>query len=161
VNRQRNIPTNAAPTANGSKILIRNGNHPEQSTLSVAIQKPDGVNYATEPAAVDAQSPKDLSMFNASVGLTMSSEITKSLVAQVSTFQADLQLGPRIRIPITQPLASRLDGHVELEEKSYVCVLRDERIAMLWSDSVEGIISNAADVEDKLIPQACIELCRG
>jgi len=69
-------------------------------------------------------------MVSARVGLTMSSEITESLFAQITPFQTDLQLGPRIKIPIIQSLDSVFEGHVDLPEKSYVCLLRDERIAM-------------------------------
>jgi hypothetical protein len=116
------------------------------------------VSYATEPATVDAQFLQAMSKVNARVGLTMSSEITESLFAQIAPFQTDLQLGPRIKIPVIQSLDSVVEGHVELPEKAYVCLLRDERIAMLWSDSVEGIISHAADVEDKLMAHVSNEL---
>ena len=87
----------------------------------------------------------------------MSSEITESLFAQITPFQTDLQIGPRIRIPVVQSLDSIIQGYVELNEKAFVCLLRDERIAMLWSDSVEGIISHAADVEDKLMDHVSID----
>ncbi|KAE9371529.1 hypothetical protein N431DRAFT_545756 [Stipitochalara longipes BDJ] len=131
--------------------LDENGNPPEQSALGVAIRRPDGITYATEPATVDAQFLQALGMVSARVGLTMSSEITESLFAQITPFQTDLQLGPRIKVPIIQSLDSVVGGHVDLPEKAFACLLRDERIAMLWSDSVEGIISHAADVEDKLM----------
>ncbi|KAK0111250.1 hypothetical protein ONS95_001622 [Cadophora gregata] len=128
-----------------------NGNAPEQTALGVAIRKPDGVNYATEPATVDAQFLEALRLVGARVGVTMSSEITENLFAQVSPFQADLHLGPRVKVPVIQSLDAFLDGREEIEPKSYACLLREERIVMLWSDTVEGILSHAADVEDKLM----------
>jgi len=69
-------------------------------------------------------------MVNARVGLTMSSEITESLFSQITPFQTDLQLGPRIKLPVIQSLESVLEGYVDVPEKAYVCLLRDERIAM-------------------------------
>ena len=71
-----------------------------------------------------------MGIVNARVGLTMSSEITESLFAQITPFQTDLQLGPRIKIPIIQSLDAVIEGHVDVPEKAYVCLFRDERIAM-------------------------------
>ena len=81
----------------------------------------------------------------------MSSEITENLFAQVSPFQADLHLGPRVKVPVIQSLDAFIDGTEEIDRKAYACLLREERIVMLWSDSVEGILAHAADVEDKLM----------
>ncbi|KAL2065738.1 hypothetical protein VTL71DRAFT_3408 [Oculimacula yallundae] len=127
------------------------GTAPEQSALGVAMRKPDGMNYATEPATVDAQFLDALRLVEARIGVTMSSEITESLFAQVSPFQAELHLGPRVKVPVIQSLDAFLDGREEVDPKSFACLLREERIVMLWSDTVEGILAHAADVEDKLM----------
>jgi hypothetical protein len=84
----------------------------------------------------------------------MSSEITESLFPQISPFQENLMLSPRLQIPIVQSLEAITKKAVELDTKAYACLLREERIVMLWSDTVEGIIAHGADVEDKLMGNA-------
>lgn len=115
-----------------------NGILPEESALGVAIQSPDGSHYAMEPATVDGDFITALGMLDAKVGLTMSSEVTENLFAQVTPFQIDLQLGPRHRIPVVNSLEQILSGTVEIEHSAYGCLLREERIVMLWNDTVEG-----------------------
>jgi hypothetical protein len=127
------------------------GNAPEQSALGVAVRKQDGVRYTIEPPTMDPQVLDILRGVNAKVGLTMSSEITETLFAQVSPFQEELQIGPRFKIPVVQSLDVLVDGLIELDPKSYACLLREERIVLLWSDTVEGILTHGADVEDKLM----------
>jgi hypothetical protein len=127
---------------------------PEESALGVAILKPDRETYATEPSTIDAQFLEALQIVNAKVGLTMSSEITESLFPQISPFQENLMLSPRLQIPIVQSLEAITTKAVELDTKAYACLLREERIVMLWSDTVEGIIAHGADVEDKLMGNA-------
>ena len=124
---------------------------PEQSALGVAIKLPGAESYATEPLTVDAQFVEVLRLVNGKVGFTMSSEITESICPQVSPFQSHLQLGPRVQIPVIQSLEQVLSGEAELDPKAFACLLREERIVMLWSDTVEGIIAHAADVEDRLM----------
>ncbi|KAH8676512.1 glycosyl transferase family group 2-domain-containing protein [Tricladium varicosporioides] len=88
---------------------------------------------------------------NAKVGLTMSSDITESLFAQVSPFQEDLHLGPRAKIPVIQSLDALCQGEFEIDPRAYACLLREERVVLLWNETVEGILAHGADVEDKLM----------
>jgi hypothetical protein len=62
-----------------------------------------------------------------------------------------LLLSPRLQILIVQSLEAITTKTVELDTKAYACLLREERIVMLWSETVEGIIVHGADVEDKLM----------
>lgn len=128
-----------------------NGAIPDESALGVAIRSPDATHYAMEPSTVDADFLEALRLMDAKVGLTMSSEITENLFAQVSPFQEDLQLGPRTRIPVVQSLEQIITSQVEIDHNAYACLLREERIVMLWNDTVEGILAHGADVEDKLM----------
>jgi hypothetical protein len=124
---------------------------PDESALGVAIRSPDGTHYSMEPSTVDADFLEALRLLDATVGLTMSSEITESLFAQVSPFQEDLQLGPRLRIPVVQSLEQIITSNVEIDHNAFACLLREERIVMLWNDTVEGILAHGAIVEDKLM----------
>lgn len=128
-----------------------NGVLPEESALGVAIRSTEDEHYAREPSTVDGDFIEALGTLDAKVGLTMSSEITENLFAQVTPFQTDLQLGPRTRIPVVQFLEQILSGSVEVEHNAYACLLREERIVMLWNDTVEGILAHGAVVEDKLM----------
>lgn len=128
-----------------------NGELSEESALGVAIRSPDQTHYAMEPPTVDADFIEALGLLDAKVGLTMSCEISENVFAQITPFQTELQLGPRTRIPIVRSLEEILSGNVEIDSHAYACLLREERIVMLWNDTVEGILAHGADVEDKLM----------
>jgi hypothetical protein len=132
------------------------GNIPKESALGVAIRSPDGTDYAMAPPTVDTEFLEALRLIDAKVGLTMSSEITENLFAQISPFQEDLQLGPRLRIPVVQSLEQIIASNVEINHNAYACLLREERIVMLWNDTVEGILAHGADVEDKLMAHVSV-----
>lgn len=82
----------------------------------------------------------------------MSSEITAVLIDQLSPFQTEVQLHQRgLRIPIVRSLAELASGTTAVTKRSYMCILREERVVLLWNDSVEGILTHGGEVEGILI----------
>ena len=82
----------------------------------------------------------------------MSSELTVALIDQISPFQTEIQVHPRgIKIIIAQSLAELVSGHTKVSKKSYVCILREEKVVLVWNDSVEGILTHGTDVEGILV----------
>jgi hypothetical protein len=123
----------------------------ESTWIGVAVRLPDG-NYTTEPANIDPQFYKVLQNLSSKVAFTMSSEITAALIDQISPFQTEIQVQPRgIRIPVVQSLAELASGTTNVTKKSYMCVLRSERVVLVWNDSVEGILTHGTDVESIIV----------
>jgi hypothetical protein len=122
-----------------------------ESWIGVAVRLPDR-NYTTEPQNMDRSFYRVLQSFNCKAAFTMSSEITSALIDQISPLQTDLQVHPRgLKIPIVQSLAELASGTAAVTKKSYMCILREERVVLLWNDSVEGILTHGTDVEGILV----------
>ena len=65
----------------------------------------------------------------------MSSDITTALIDQIGPLQTELQLHPRgIKVNVIQSLGELVSGRANVSRKSYVCVLREEKVALVWSD---------------------------
>jgi hypothetical protein len=95
---------------------------------------------------------KVLQSFNCKCAFTMSSEITSALIDQISPFQTEIQVQPRgIKINIVRSLAHLASGKTQVTKKAYMCILREERVVLVWNDSVEGILTHGADVEGLLV----------
>jgi hypothetical protein len=123
----------------------------ESSWVGVAIQLPDG-NYSIEPPNMSHNLYKALKSLNCKVAFTMSSEITTALIDQLSPLQQELQVHPRgIKVNIVQSLQHLASGKTVVTKKSYLCILREEKVVLVWGDSVEGILNHGADVEGILV----------
>lgn len=82
----------------------------------------------------------------------MSSEITKALLDQISPFQTELHVQPRgLKLQIVHSLAALASGETAVTKKSYMCILREEKVVLLWNESVEGILAHGTDVEGFLV----------
>ncbi|CZR53718.1 uncharacterized protein PAC_03598 [Phialocephala subalpina] len=123
----------------------------ESSWLGVAVRLPDG-NFSTEPPTADHDLYRVLQSLNCKCAFTMSSEITSALLDQIGPFQTELNVGARgLKINVVQSLRHLASGKSVVTRKSYVCVLREERMVLVWNDSVEGILTHGADIEGILV----------
>ncbi|KUJ09080.1 uncharacterized protein LY89DRAFT_598683 [Mollisia scopiformis] len=123
----------------------------ESSWIGVAVRNPDG-NYSTEPPTADHDIYNVLQTLNCKCVFTMSSEITSALLDQVGPFQTELSVAPRgLKINIVQSIRHLASGKSVVTRKSYVCILREERMVLVWNDSVEGILTHGADIEGILV----------
>ncbi|TAQ86961.1 hypothetical protein B7494_g4718 [Chlorociboria aeruginascens] len=123
----------------------------ESSWIGVAVRLPDGT-YTTEPPNVDRLFSQVLQSLNCKVAFTMSSEITHALIDQLSPLQNEVQINPPgIKIAIVQSLAELASGSTKVSRKSYICILREERMVLVWNDSVEGILTHGNEVEGMLV----------
>jgi len=125
-------------------------NIPEVSGLGVAIRRPDST-YSVYPPAIDPSFISVLESLRLKVGLTMSSAFTEALLVHITPFQNEVLLSGRVKIPVVQSFESLLSGSERVQPESYACLVREERILMLWATSAEGILTHSADVEDRLM----------
>lgn len=115
------------------------------------MRLPDG-SYHTEPPKANNNFHSAIQYLNCKVAFTMSSDITAALMDQIGPFQTELQVHPRgIKLPVVQNLAELAYGGTGVSKKSYLCVLREERMVLVWNESVESIMTHGVDIEGILI----------
>jgi hypothetical protein len=128
-----------------------NGIYLESGTIGVAVRRPEG-QYTTEPVEMVPEFIQSLQHLQCKAAFTMSSDITNALFDQLSPLQTEVEVQPRgIRIPIVQSLEELALGRTGVTGKSYICLIKRERIALVWNDSVEGILNHGVDIEEKLL----------
>jgi hypothetical protein len=72
------------------------------------------------------------------VAFTMSSEITHALMQQVTPFQTEISLHPQgFVLPIVNSVHDIATGKISRD--AYVCLCRQERMVLVWGDTVPGI----------------------
>lgn len=122
-----------------------------ETWTGVAVRLPDG-RYITEPRNLDHNFYRILEFLSCKAAFTMSSEITSALIDQISPFQTEIQIrGRGLKIPVVQSFAELASGTTTIAKRAYMCILREERVVLLWNDSVEGILTHGTDVEGILV----------
>jgi hypothetical protein len=122
----------------------------DTSTLGVGIRLPDG-SFSYEPSTLNPTVTAAIQALNPAVAVTMASEITAAVFRQLSPYQSELQVQPRgIRIPIVESLDSMQDS-INNIKNTFVCIVRREKIVLVWMSAVESILSHGTDIEAKLL----------
>ena len=81
------------------------------------------------------------------VAFSMASDITSSVFAQISPYQNEVVIQPRgIRISVVDSMQSVCDFSFEIKQ-SLACLVREERIVLLWANSVDAAIIHGSDAE--------------
>lgn len=121
------------------------------SNLGVMIQL-ENQQFAVHPPTLSQSTFTAFELINPPVGFAMASDITASVFRQMSPYQTELVLQPRgIRIPIID----NLDGIARLVtpnfKKSYSCIVKRERLVLVWASNVESILRHGAEIEKLLL----------
>ncbi|PVH95875.1 hypothetical protein DM02DRAFT_570462 [Periconia macrospinosa] len=119
--------------------------------LGVLIRRPDGI-FTAEPLFLNPELVSAVERLNAAVAFTMSSEITHALLQQITPFQTELSLDPRgFALPIANSVRDIATAKSTIGHDSYVCLCKQERIVLVWGDTVPGILAHGTDVETRLL----------
>jgi hypothetical protein len=121
------------------------------ANLGVLLRRPDGI-YTAEPIFLNPDLVSAVEKLNVTVAFTMSSEITHALVQQVTPFQTELSLDPRgFVLPIVNSVKDIANGKSSVSSNAYVCLCRQERMVLVWGDTVPGILAHGTDIETRLL----------
>jgi hypothetical protein len=111
-------------------------------------------SFVSEPRDIDERVIRFAKHLGCNVAFTMSSEMIPAILQQISPLQTELTIkGTNLRVPVCPSLDEAVSGRYEIEKEAYICILRKEKVAFLWSDSVEGILNHGTYVEDMLLGQ--------
>lgn len=121
------------------------------TNLGVLLRRPDGI-YTAEPLFLNPDLVSAVEKLNVTVAFTMSSEITFALLQQVTPFQTELSLDPRgFVLPVANSVKDIVSGKSSVTRDNYVCLCRQERMVLVWGDTVPGILAHGTDIETRLL----------
>ncbi|KAF2738394.1 hypothetical protein EJ04DRAFT_486221 [Polyplosphaeria fusca] len=119
--------------------------------LGVLLRRNDGI-FTAEPLFLNPDLVNAVEKLGAAVAFTMSSEITQGLLQQVTPFQTELSLDPRgFVLPVVNSVKDIASPRSNVTRDSYVCLCRQERMVLVWGDTVPGILAHGTDVETRLL----------
>jgi hypothetical protein len=113
----------------------------------IALKTEDS-EHLFEPTNVNPTLADAIRVLDEIAVLTMSSNITAGIMELINPFQKSLstqQAGNRLPI-----LTSLSDVTPDLGHYSKACIIRNEKLILIWSDSSETIMSVGNDIEAEL-----------
>jgi len=129
----------------------------EEDHMGLLLRQGRGL-YVTQPKTISQQLLAAVVKLNVEIAFTMVSDITNSIIEGLDAGQEDLYLPQdHSQYQIVESLdaiASAPTGRIR--KFQYVCIVRKEKIILLWHDSVEAMITHVQDVEAKLLALVCI-----
>jgi hypothetical protein len=118
------------------------------SSTCVAVKTPEN-GYVFFPPDVNPSLADAISRLNDVAALSMSSEVTASVIDSITPQQKSLIVeNTGARIPIVSSLD---DVEASLTHSSRACVVTQERIVLVWSHDAGAILNVVHDVEKQLL----------
>ena len=82
----------------------------------------------------------------------MSSEIVSSLLIQITPLQTELSMDRgNFILPIARSIKEVGTAKSPVQKESWLCLCKEEKCILIWSDSVNSLLVHGNDVESKLI----------
>lgn len=140
------------------------------TTLSVAFRRP-GEGYTFKPASISQRMIAAIRCIDTPVAFSMASKITSNVFDHLSPFQDEVIMQPYgARIPVVASLEYVKERIFEIKQCLAVLV-REERVVLLWANSVEAASVHGSEVEHMLMesvrpspvvstPRTLLRLCR-
>ncbi|KAH8202362.1 hypothetical protein TruAng_003435 [Truncatella angustata] len=108
--------------------------------------------YIKEPASLDDVVMTFASKMNVVTLVTLSSDITSYIFAQINKEDTELELTPHnITVPVIDCLADLARDDLGLTRRDFCVLVRRERLVLAWSSQSDQLLVHAADVESKLM----------
>lgn len=125
---------------------------PEFLGIIIRVKNGDSIEYISEPQTVDYNIKTICANLDLAVIFTMSSEITHLLFTRISKDESEITL-PRnnITIPVVESLQVLARDGTGVRRRDFCCLVRKEKVVLVWGNSAEEIIVRGSDVESKLI----------
>ena len=131
------------------------------STLGVAIRADpaewdEETRFITEPSNLDQSIKSIAAKLSLHAVATMSSEITSFIFRMVNATQGEFMLTPnKVTVPVVESLEELATGMAGVVSRDFCCLVRRERIVLVWSHTGEDLLHKASDVESKIMGSVC------
>ena len=120
------------------------------AALGVAILQQNN-EYTFEPASMSQDVRLAINSIGLPITFTMSSEISSAVFAQISQYQTEIVIQPRgTRIPVVNSLQD-IPTRIGEIKQIFACLVKKEKIVMLFANTLEGATSQAYDIEQMLM----------
>lgn len=130
-------------------------NAPDPSAIGVMMKLGNG-ELARQPSTLNPIVIEAFESLDASIAFTMSSDITALLFRQMSPFQTEIVIQPHgILIPIVQSLQHVVDLANAHQMTGNACIVKNERIVLAWTKTVESLLPHGAELERLLMETVC------
>jgi len=115
----------------------------------VMIRKTMG-DFATEPSQVDPDLLAAVSRINPGVALTMSTEGTSAVFDVIDPTENELLFQNGSQVQIYDSMAE-IAGSSTVKKFQYAALVRQERILLVWHDDLGAILSQAMELESRML----------
>lgn len=116
----------------------------------VLLRQTRGV-YVTQPSVLTDNIMNAVLALNVEVAFTMQTSITDTIFTLLEPSQRDLVLQDGLQYQIYDSLEQVAQNAARVKKLQYACLIRQEKLVLLWSDRLEDILNHASDVERKLL----------
>jgi hypothetical protein len=124
---------------------------PDPSMLGVMIKL--GHNqHSIHPSTLHPMTILAINFIDAAIAFTMASEVTSTFFRQMSPYQSEILVQPQgIRIPVFESLEDVMQLDSNSLIRDYSCIVRRERIVLVWSNTVDNVLPHGSEVEKLLL----------
>jgi hypothetical protein len=116
--------------------------------LGVLLKKSRG-NYVCYPEIMSPVLLAAVQKLNVEVAFTMRTEMIEGLFQSWDDDRKDLRLKDGSQLQFVNSLSTVASTNIK--KFQYACLVRDERMALVWHDDLQQIIPHATRLEEKLL----------
>lgn len=118
------------------------------SSVGVLLRRSRG-NYAYAPDEISGVLLSAVRKINAEVAFTMRTETVDVVISSLEPFQTELPMNGGSQLQIMDSLNDV--ATTTIKKFQYACLIRKERMLLLWHDDLQHIIPHASRMEEKLL----------
>lgn len=135
--------------------ISEGASRPHSLHTGVLLRQSHGT-YVTQPAVVNPELIAAVQKINVEVAFTMTTEITRLIFDTINSEQTDFVLPDGSQYQVVDSLwAIATSASSEFKRFQYTCLVRRERLVLIWHDDVQQILQHAGDVERNLLSLVC------
>jgi hypothetical protein len=130
----------------------------DPSMVGVMIKQANN-SRSIHPPTLHPMTIEAAGSIDAAIVFTMASEITAALFRQMSPYQSEILVQPQgIRIPIVGSFKDVVNLATAQKLRGSSCIVRNERVILVWSNLVENILPHGAELEKLLLETVRLSL---
>jgi hypothetical protein len=124
--------------------------------IAIRIEEANGWGYIEEPYGINDNLKVICEKLKVAAIATMSSDITSHLFSKIGSTDSEFALSPNhITVPVINDLYDLTREGSGVTRRDFCCFIRDEKTVLVWSNAVDDLILNCAEVESKLM--SCVK----
>ena len=114
----------------------------------VLLRKARG-SYECYPPTMSGELVNAVTHLNVQLAFTMRCETIDVLVSKLSTHQTSGQMLDQSQLQVVESLAQM--GTSSIKKFQYACLVRQEKLLLVWHDDMQRIMPHAQRLEEKLL----------